>query len=201
MRKSCCLSQAEAFCTKFVAENRHTEKGFTLIEVMVVIVIISLFSALLFRFYFQSNATQTKLIGNLQMQSAVVTGVNKTLRAIRTGTGFLYPALDEESPILIFTDFENNHKAIFTIKNHEASKKLSKDIFDLYLYTTDSKTINPVNPAHEPKNLRLLTSDVEDISFRLSSANSVVINFKFQKNEKAFQIVSEGSLMNSGEVK
>lgn len=193
-------------CFKSYAREKTTcchfrKKGFTLIETMVVITIVSLFSALLFRFYFQSNATQTRLIGNLQMQSALVTGVNKTLREIRTGTGFVYPTLDEESPILIFTDYENNHKAIFSLQNDQASKDAGRNIYDLLVYTSDSEIIDPVKPVHDPKRLRTLCSDLEKVAFRLTSANSAVINFTFHKGGKTFQVVSESALMNSGETR
>ncbi|MEW6708988.1 MAG: type II secretion system protein [Candidatus Riflebacteria bacterium] len=178
---------------------RH--KGFTLIEALVVVTIASLFSAILFRFYFQSNATQTRLIENLQMQSSVVTGVNKTLREIRTGTAFVYPSLNEDSSILVFADFDNNHKAIYPLENADASKEAGKKIYDLCVYTTDTKTLSPSSPAHDPARLKVLCSDVENLSFRLNSANSVAVNLKFCKGGRTFQVVSEGALMNSGDAR
>lgn len=178
-----------------------SKEGFTLIETVVVVTIVSLFSAILFKFYFQSNATQTRMIGNLQMQSSVVMGVNKILREVRTGTGFVFPALNENSPILIFSDYENNHKAIYPIENVAATALAGRKIYDLFIYETDSATINPLAPTFVPENLRTLCTDLEDITFRLNSANSVIINYKFFKGNKTFQVVSEGSLMNSGELR
>lgn len=178
-----------------------TRKGFTLIESMVVVTIVSLFSLILFRFYFQSNRTQTKLIENLQMQSSVVTGVNLTLREIRTGTGFVFPSLNENSSILIFTDFDNNHKALFTLENGKASKDAGRKIYDLVVYTSDTNTLDPAKPIHNTKNLKNLCSDVENASFRLNSANSVAVNLQFCKGGKTFQVISEGALMNSGDAR
>lgn len=181
--------------------NMHRKKGFTLVETLVVAVIASLFLTILFKFYFQSNRTQTQLIDNLQMQASVVTGVNKILREIRTGTSFVYPGLNENSSVLIFTDFENNHKAIYAIKNKSLSEAAGKTICDLFSYTSNTEKAASVGPTYLSENLKPLCSDLEAINFRLNSANSVVVDLKFSKNEKSMQIVSEGVLMNSGEVK
>lgn len=179
----------------------RSREGFTLVETLVVVTIASLFLGLAFRFYSQSSVSQTQLIDGLQMRSSVVTGVNKILREIRTGTAFIFPGLDEDSPILIVADFENNHKAVYTLENLKASKLAGRKIYDLFVYTADTEALNLASPVHDAKKLRLLCSDIEKINFRLNSANSVSINLTFFKGNKEFQIVSEGSLMNSGDVK
>jgi len=176
------------------ADNRRN--AFTLAEVLVVVGIASLFSFLVFRFYFQANRSQTLLLDGLQMQTAVVTGVNKVLREIRNGRGFLVPSLNEKSTILAFSDFENNVVSVFPLKNSQMTKE---DIYDVYCYKTDAKSYSG-GGSHNSKNLRHLCSHVKDISFQLSNSNSVTISFTFMKGGKVFQTISEGPLMNSGDI-
>lgn len=189
------LQSHELSCVK----NRE-RMAFTLAEVLVVVAIASLFSFLVFRFYFQANRSQTVLLDGLQMQTAVVTGVNKVLHEIRNGRGFIVPALKEKSTILTFTDFENNVVSIFPLKNHQQTKEEGEDIYDLFCYKTETAKFGGGAPAHNPKNLRLLCSFVKDISFQLSNSGSVTISFTFMKSGKVFQAISEGPLMNSGDI-
>lgn len=179
------------------ADNRRN--AFTLAEVLVVVGIASLFSFLVFRFYFQANRSQTLLLDGLQMQTAVVTGVNKVLREIRNGRGFLVPSLNEKSTILAFSDFENNVVSVFPLKNSQMTKEEGEDIYDVYCYKTDAKSYSG-GGSHNSKNLRHLCSHVKDISFQLSNSNSVTISFTFMKGGKVFQTISEGPLMNSGDI-
>lgn len=174
--------------------------AFTIPEVMVVVAIASLFSLLVFRFYFQANRSQTILLDGLQMQTAVVTGVNKTLREIRNGRGFIVPGLNEKSRILCFSDYENNIVSIYPLKNDQLSKEEGETVYDLFCYHTETAKFGAGAPAYDPKNMKLLSSFVKDIEFRLANASSVTITFTFIKGGKIFQTVSEGPLMNTGDI-
>lgn len=183
--------------TRRPSSPRH---GFTLAEVMVVVAIASLFSFLVFRFYFQANRSQTVLLEGLQMQSAVVTGVNKVLHEIRNGRAFIVPTLNEKSSILVFSDFENNIVTVYPLKNKQYSKEEGETIYDLFCYQTDTASYGGGGASYNGKNLRLLCSFVKDISFQLSNSGSVTISFTFMKGGKIFQAISEGPLMNSGDI-
>lgn len=135
------------------------------------------------------------------MQNTIVTGVNKVLREIRQGTEFIVPDLSEESPVLVFNDFENNTVAIFPIRNKDLSKAEEVDIYDLYRYRAETKTFDLSSPVHVPDNLDLLCSDISDVNFRLANAKSLTITFAFKRAGKNYQTITEGSLMNSGDVK
>jgi len=178
-----------------------TRRAFTLAEVSVVVGLVSLLSIMIFRFYFQSNKAQTNLIEGLQMQSTIVTGVNKVLREIRFGTEFIVPDLSEQASILVFSDFENNTVAIFPVLNKELTKNEGENIYDLYRYKAVTKTFNLSSPSHDPEGLDLLCSDISDIGFRLANAKSLTITFAFKRAGKSYQTITEGSLMNSGDVK
>ena len=89
-------------CTTNCPCNGNRRNAFTLAEVLVVVGIASLFSFLVFRFSFQANRSQTLLLDGLQMPTAVVTGVNKVLREIRNGRGFLVPSLNENLRYWLF---------------------------------------------------------------------------------------------------
>lgn len=182
------------------ANKPDRRKAFTLAEVLVVVGIASLFSFLVFRFYFQANRSQTVLLDGLQMQTAVVTGVNKVLREIRNGKSFVVPALNENSSLLAFSDFENNTIVVYPLKNEQLSKEEGVNIYDIFCYKAETKTFNVGSPVHDSKNLRLMCSFIKDISFQLSSANSVTIAFTFLKGGKEFQAISEGPLMNTGDI-
>ena len=178
-----------------------TRGGFTLAEISVVVGLVSLLSIMIFRFYFQSNKAQTTLIEGLQMQNTIVTGVNKVLREIRSGTEFIVPDLSEQAPVLVFSDFENNTVAIFPMLNKDLTKNEGENIYDLYRYKAVSKTFDMSSPVHDPDNLDLLCSDISDISFRLANARSLTITFAFKRAGKSYQTITEGSLMNSGDVR
>ncbi|OGK13175.1 MAG: hypothetical protein A2W80_11725 [Candidatus Riflebacteria bacterium GWC2_50_8] len=175
--------------------------GFTLVEISVVVGLVSLLSIMVFRFYFQSNRAQTSLIEGLQMQSTIVTGVNKVLREIRQGTEFIVPDLSEQSSVLVFNDFENNTVAIFPVLNKALSKDENENIYDLFSYKAVTKNFDLSSPVHNPDNLNLLCSDISDVSFRLANARSLTITFAFKRAGKSYQTITEGSLMNSGDVK
>ncbi|MBU1109410.1 MAG: type II secretion system GspH family protein [Candidatus Riflebacteria bacterium] len=177
------------------------QRGFTLVEISVVIGLVSLLSIMVFRFYFQSNRAQTSLIEGLQMQNTIVTGVNKVLREVRLGTEFIIPDLSEQSTVLVFSDFENNTVAIFPVLNKELTKEENENIYDLYRYKAVTKDFDLSSPVHVPANLALLCSDISDINFRLANAKSLTVTFSFKKGNKSYQTVTEGALMNSGDVK
>jgi prepilin-type N-terminal cleavage/methylation domain-containing protein len=179
----------------------RARSGFTLAEISVVVGLVSLLSVMIFKFYFQSNRAQTNLIEGLQMQNTIVTGVNKVLREIRLGTEFVVPDLSEQSTILVFSDFENNTVAIFPVLNKDLTKNESENIYDLYRYKAVTKTFDLSAPVHDPENLDLLCSDISDINFRLANARSLTITFAFKRAGKSYQTITEGSLMNSGDVK
>jgi len=181
------------------ARSLKVGNGYTLVEILVVAGIISLFSAMLFRFYSQSNRSQTMLIEGLQMQTSVVTGVNKVLREIRHGSEFIVPGLSEPSSILVFKDFENNIMSIFPMLNQKLSEDEKEQIYDLFCYKTLTETINLSSPEHSPENLSLLCSNLKNIKFKLSNANSVTITFDFQRSGKIVQSITEAALMNSGD--
>ncbi len=174
--------------------------AFTLPEMLVVVAIASLFSFMVFRFYFQANRSQTILLDGLQMQTAVVTGVNKTLREIRNGRGFIVPTLQEKSRILCFSDYENNVVSIYPLKNELHSKEEGEDVYDLFCYSTETAKFSAGAPVYDPQKMRLLCSFVKNIEFQLSNASSVTITFTFIKGGKIFQTVSEGPLMNTGDI-
>ncbi len=184
----------------FFCETSTQRRAFTLAEVLVVVAIASLFSFLVFRFYFQANRSQTVLLDGLQMQSSVVTGVNKVLREIRNGREFIVPALKEKSSILVFADFENNIVTVYPLKNEKDSKAEGEDIYDLFCYTTSTESYGSGPAAYDSKNLRLLCSYIQNVNFHLSNASSVTIAFTFKKGGKVFQAISEGPLMNTGDI-
>ena len=182
--------------------SRHSwvGNGYTIIEILVVAGLLSIFSMAVFRFYTQSNKSQTMLFEGLQMQSSLVTGVNRALREIRHGTEFVVPGLSEPSPILVFKDFENNIVALFPLLNDKYTEEEQTGIYDLYCYRSMTKVLNIGAPVHDPGKLSMLCSNVKDIRFKLSSANSVTMTLEFHKGGKTFQTISEGALMNAGDV-
>jgi hypothetical protein len=130
-----------------------------------------------------------------------VTGVNKVLREIRQGTEFIVPDLSEKSSVLVFNDFENNTVAIFPLLDEEQTNLEGENIYKLYRYRAETEKFDISSPAHQSENLSLLCSDISDITFRLANARSLTITFDFKRAGKSFQTITEGSLMNSGDVK
>lgn len=178
---------------------KNSNRGFTLIEIMVVSVIASMMGILVLTIFVQSRKTQPKISANLQMQSAILTGMNKFVRSIREGIHFVSPRLDEDSPVIIFIDNENNFRSIFAIEDVEYSNHYKKRMYKLVQYISETKPLNLLNPIHNSKNLKEICRNVVDLSFRLSCSDSVTANIRFGNKDQDYEIVSEANLMNSGE--
>lgn len=178
---------------------KNGNKGFTLIEIMVVSVIASMLGILVLTIFVQSRKTQPKITANLQMQSAILTGMNKFVRSIREGIHFVSPRLDEDSPVLILIDNKNNFRSIFAIEDVKYTKYYKKKMYKLVQYISETKPLDLINPVHNSKNLKVICRNVIDVKFRLSCSDSVSARIKFGNKDSNFEILSEANLMNSGE--
>lgn len=180
-------------------KKKHSKKAFTMVEMVVVICIASLLGVIVLNIFIQGRRTQPKVAANLQMQSTIVTGMNKMLRIIREGIHFIVPRLDEDSSVLLLMDNKKNFRLIFAIEDEEYSEHYKRKLFKLVEYSAETKPINIVHPTHDPSKLKLICRNVVDVSFRLSCANSATAKVRFANESQEFEILSEASLMNEEE--
>lgn len=178
---------------------KKKSNGFTLIEVVVVVVIASLFGMLVMKLFSQTNIAQPKITGNIQMQSTALTGTNKLLRSIREGRHFIAPRFEENSPILVFLDNQKNVRAIFAEEDKEYSARFKRKLFRLVQYDAETKSLDLSNPVNDPKKVKEICRHVADVVFRLAGSSAVTVKIKFANESQEFETLSESSLMNSGE--
>lgn len=182
------------------AERNFREKSaFTLVELMVVVGLVAVFSGGLFALFRGANQTQTRATDDLQMQSRVLTSQNKILRFIRDGKSFILPRLGEETSVIAFIDKVGDIQVIFPKRDPVLSQKTGKELYTLNHYQVDIKNFDLSNPVFIDKDCDRICEFIEDVKFRLSNANSVNINLTFATEKRQFQIVFEGGLMNSSD--
>lgn len=179
---------------------RHRNQAFTLVEVLVVIGLLVLFSAMVFRFFIGASSSQQRVAGDLQMQARVLNSQNRIIRMVREGTDFIIPALGEESQALFFIDGESNIQVLYQLKDPELSKSTGKKLFKLMHYRVDVKKFNIGSPGYDPKSSSVVAENVKDMAFRISSANTVNVTACFATEKAEFQTMFEVGLQNSGEI-
>jgi len=179
-------------------KNHNSSHGFTLVEVVVVIGIMTLFAAMVFRVFSASGAGQQRAATDLQMQSKVLNSQNRIVRIVREGTDFIIPGLGEETPALFFTDNENNIQVLYQLKDAELSKSTGKKLYKLMHYQVNAKDFNIGSPVFDPKMSSLIAEYIKEIRFRVSSANTVNVTACYATGHTEFQTMFEVGLQNSG---
>lgn len=179
-------------------KNHNSSHGFTLVEVVVVIGIMTLFAAMVFRVFSASGAGQQRAATDLQMQSKVLNSQNRIVRIVREGTDFIIPGLGEETPALFFTDNENNIQVLYQLKDAELSKSTGKKLYKLMHYQVNVKDFNIGSPVFDTKMSSLIAEYIKEIRFRVSSANTVNVTACYATGHTEFQTMFEVGLQNSG---
>ncbi|PKL49054.1 MAG: hypothetical protein CVV42_07770 [Candidatus Riflebacteria bacterium HGW-Riflebacteria-2] len=172
--------------------------AFTMVELIVVIALASLFSILVFRLFSNSNTSQKSTMADLSMQSRVLTTQNRVTRMIREGTDFLLPEIGEPSSALFFADFMGNVQVLYQVKDVEMSKNTGKTLYKLMHYKTDVKNFDISNPVYDPDAGALVADQIGDVSFLVTSANSVNVTASFATEKRDFQTMFEAGLQNTG---
>ncbi|PKL44178.1 MAG: hypothetical protein CVV41_05955 [Candidatus Riflebacteria bacterium HGW-Riflebacteria-1] len=175
-------------------------RAFTMVEVVVVVGLAALFSTVVFRMFSSASSSQKSAMVDLGMQSRVLTTQNRILRMIREGTDFLLPAVGESSAALFFADFEGNVQVLYQLKDDDLSKSTGKMLYKLMHYKVDVKKFDISNPVYDPEESTVIADYVKDISFLMTSANTVNITAGFATEKRDFQVMFEVGLQNSGEV-
>ncbi len=181
-----------------VAHHQNFRRGFTLVEVVVVIGIMTLFAAMVFRIFSASGAGQQRAAADLQMQSKVLNSQNRIVRIVREGTDFIIPALGEKTPALFFTDNESNIQILYQLKDADLSKRTGKELYKLMHYQVNVKDFNLGSPVFDPKMSSLIAEYLKQISFQVSSANTVNVTACYATGQSEFQTMFEVGLQNSG---
>lgn len=197
-----CYNNYEKHCDLSVTKLslRKSRLAFTLVELVVVLGLISLFSSILFTLFRGASASQTRATDDLHMQSRVLATQNELLRIIREGQHFILPRLGEESSTLCFIDKVSDVQVLMPVKDAKLSDKFNRSVYKLMHYKVDIEGFNPANPVFDPSKGRAITDSLEDVVFSLSNANSVNIAAIFTTEARQFQIMFEGGLMNAGDI-
>ncbi|MDD3147773.1 MAG: hypothetical protein PHD82_10750 [Candidatus Riflebacteria bacterium] len=193
--------QVKAFLTTIESESRPgRRRAFSLLEVVVAVGLATLFSAMVFRMFSDSNSSQQRATADLNMQSRVLTSQNRIVRMVREGTDFIIPEIGEKSPALFFADFDGNIQVLYQEKDAALSKSTGKDLYKLMHYKVEVKKFNIGSPGFDPKMSRVIAENLRDISFLISNANTVNVTASFATENRDFQTMFEVGLLNSGEV-
>jgi prepilin-type N-terminal cleavage/methylation domain-containing protein len=172
--------------------------AFTMVELIVVIALASLFSIVVFRMFSGSTTSQKAAMADLSMQSRVLTTQNRVIRMIREGTDFLLPEIGEPSSALFFADFMGNVQVLYQLKDTDLSASTGKELYKLMHYRVKVENFDIGNPVYDPDQSSLVADHIKDISFLVTSANSVNVTASFASEKRDFQTMFEAGLQNTG---
>lgn len=175
------------------------DRGFTIIEILVVVGLIALFTTILIGIYRGASSGQMRVSEDLQMQSRILGIQNEVLRLVREGQYFVVPRLGENSSVLCFVDKVSDIQALVPIKDEKLSEKFGKPLYQLMHYRVNIENFDPASPSFEDAKGRVIAEFLEKISFRPSNAGALGVNALFSTETRQFQIVFEGGLMNAGD--
>jgi prepilin-type N-terminal cleavage/methylation domain-containing protein len=190
-RKMNCLSGS----VTILKRNRH---AFSLVEMLIAVGLVGLFSTMVFRMFGDSTSNQQRAMADLNMQSRVLSSQNRIVRMVREGTDFIIPEVGEAAPALFFSDFSGNIQVLYQVKDQSLSKKSGKDLFKLMHYQVDVKKFNPDNPIYDPAMSSVVAENIKDISFLVTNANTVNVTANFATENREFQTMFEVGLLNTG---
>ncbi len=194
------MQKAGGKMLRFASRGINLRFAFTIVEVVVVIVLASLFSIVVFRMFSSSNTSQKAAMSDLNMQSRVLTTQNRVIRMIREGTDFLLPEIGEPSSALFFADFMGNVQVLYQLKDAALSQSTGKDLYKLMHYKVKVKDFDISNPVYDPDQSALVADHIRDVSFLVTSANSVNVTASFATEKRDFQTMFEAGLQNTGGV-
>lgn len=178
----------------------HHRRAFTMVEIVVVVGLASLFATLVFRVFSNSSTNQKATMVDLSMQSKVLTVQNRIVRMIREGTDFLMPEIGESSSALFFADFQGNVQVLYQVKDAYLSKELGKDLYKLKHYRVAVKDFDISNPIYDPEESSLVADYINSISFLVTNANTVNVTASFASENRDFQTLFAVGLQNTGEM-
>ncbi|KAF1083012.1 MAG: hypothetical protein GQF41_0779 [Candidatus Rifleibacterium amylolyticum] len=176
----------------------NRRRAFTMVELIVVIALASLFSIVVFRMFSGSTTGQKNAMVDLNMQSKVLTLQNRITRLIREGTDFLLPEVGESSSALFFADFKGDVQVLYQLKDADLSSSTGKELYKLMHYKVDVDVFNISNPVYDPDKSVLVADHVRNINFLVTSANSVNVTASFATEKRDFQTMFEVGLQNTG---
>lgn len=177
---------------------KNCQQGFTVVELLVVVGLISLLSVGIFALFRGARRGQTRSTDDLQMQSMMLSTQNELLRIIRQGQHFILPRLGEDSSTLCFIDKISDIKVLVPVKDEILSARADKELFKLMEYRVDMNDFDPANPDFDDLTGKKVSDHIEKIVFRLTSANAVSIKILFATEHRQLEFMFEGGLMNAG---
>lgn len=173
--------------------------GFTLVEILFTTILVALLGTSIFTLSSGANKTQIKATEDLQMQANILTGQNELLRNIRESRNIVVPRPGENSPILCMIDKTNDFRVFLPIKDEPLSQKMGYPVYKLALCNQEMKTFNIDNPAFDKSKLKTIFTNLKKINFWLTNPNTITVTAFFGAQQREFQIIFDGALMNAGE--
>lgn len=167
-------------------------KGFTLVEIVTVILIISLLGLIVLKFSSNINASAMPNLTNrlmLQMEGRKL--ADNLLENIRKSGEIIRPGVGESTPFLLLKDAENRITYYYLNHDSENSKIFDKRLFELhtFLYAYDK----------EKSRQKKLGSCIESICFTGVSPSCIQINIRIANDKNRFQFISQAGLMSIGD--
>jgi prepilin-type N-terminal cleavage/methylation domain-containing protein len=171
--------------------------GITLIELIVVVALVGVFSIFVFMLFHGGRSAQSKVSSDLYMQSRALAAQNEVSRIIREGREFIAPALNEKSPLLCFINKTGDISLLCIEKDKKLSETIGKDLFELVFYEVKTESFNISMPATFSGKSRTITRFIKDVNFKLANTGSVNVEILFANEKSKFQILFQCGLMNS----
>ncbi|MBI3038339.1 prepilin-type N-terminal cleavage/methylation domain-containing protein [bacterium] len=170
--------------------NNLSCRGFTLIEIIVVVAIIAVFLVMAFHAFSQSKKTQS-ISEKLTLQIDAIRASDKLIDHIREGIEVVRPIIPETSPFLVLKDIINQTNVLY-LESDEQSSKLSKmQLFKVVSYTT-------AYGPYDKRNEKVLFGSIKRLTFTCISPNRVQIDLTLSNAQGEFRSITQVGLLNFG---
>ena len=174
---------------------RYPRRAFSLIELIVVIVILTVASSMFLQAFFSGHSTApTNTTNQLVLQMAARKASDSLIGEVRKGTDVVRPFLGETTPYLVYKDVKNRVCFVFTEKDDARTAEMKRDLYKLVHYTTDYSGV------FKPENMKVLGDLVQRVSFSLRTPTSVQVVVTVANAKQESQLITQVSTMNLGDI-
>lgn len=166
--------------------------GYTLLEVIVVILVFIILGEVVFRFFISIGRTQKGLSQQIILQMDSRKALDQVVGRIQEASEVVRPLTGETKPFLVLKDIINQMTLLYLEPNNKVSEDFKKPIYRLMAYTDD------YSGSFKKENQRILIEQVKRLTFTSLSPTSVQINATVINEKNEYQFITRVGLMNLG---
>ena len=164
-------------------------RGFTLVELIVIAVILSILFGLISRFVLFLNTAQPRISNKIGLQSEVLIGLSKVSEMVRECGEVVRPRPGETWPHCILKTATNGILVLYPAENPRPGKKGALRL----MAAVEDFSGGSSEPAKE------LMSALASITFSVTSPNSLIVSVVAKEDKSSLTMLTEIGLMNLDE--